>query len=49
LLASLNFLGAYISIASFANATTRGEGDGEKKNIGEALQDIKPLDTLSSL
>jgi hypothetical protein len=38
LLASLNFLGVQISIASFANVVMRDEADGQKKKcIGEAL------------
>jgi len=49
-LASLNFLGVWISIASFANVVIRDEGDGqEKKCIGEALRDIEPFNTLNPL
>jgi len=50
LLASLNFLSAQTSIASFGNVILRVEGDEqEKEHIGEALQNIKLLDTLNPL
>ncbi len=49
-LASLNSSSVQTSIASFVDVALRGEGDGqEKEYIGDALQDIKPLDTLSPL
>ncbi|CAM6021690.1 unnamed protein product [Sphagnum balticum] len=50
LLASLNSSRAQTSIASSVNVILRAEGDGQEKEcIGEALQDIEPLDTLSPL
>jgi hypothetical protein len=50
LLPSLNFSGAHTSIASSVDVVLRGGGDWqEKEYIGEALQDIKPLDTLSAM
>jgi len=50
LLASLNFLGVWISIASFTNVVMRDKGDGQKKkHIGEALRNIEPFNTLNPL
>ncbi len=50
LLAFLNSLGAWTSITSSINVVLKAKGDGqEKERIGEALQDIKPLDTLSPM
>jgi hypothetical protein len=49
-LVSLNFSSVPTSNTSFVDATLRAEGDKqEKEYIGEALQDIEPLDTLSPL
>jgi hypothetical protein len=50
LLASLNFSSVQTSIASSTDVAMKDEGDGhEKEHIGEALQDIEPLNTLSPL
>jgi hypothetical protein len=50
LLVSLNSSGAPTSITSPIDVALKAKGDGqEKKRIGEALQDIEPLDTLSPM
>jgi hypothetical protein len=50
LLASLNYSRARTPIASFVDIVLRGGGDWqEKERTGEALQNIKPLDTLSPM
>ncbi len=50
LLPFLNSLSVWTSITSSINVVVKAKGDGqEKEHIGEALQDIEPLDTLSPM
>ncbi len=49
-LASRNFSSDQTSVASSVEVDVRVKDDGqEKEHIGEALQNIKPMDTLSPL
>jgi hypothetical protein len=49
-LASCNFLATRTLVASFTKVNVRVKDDGQgKKKIGETLQNIKLVDTLSPL
>jgi hypothetical protein len=49
-LASHNFSSAQTLVASSVEVDVRVKDDGqEKEHIGEALQNIKPMDTLNPL